>query len=108
MDDAHTEITDGGLFARDGWIEQVGPTGVLPDTADEVIDCRGAVVTPGLVNTHHHFYQTPDQSSGAGCGIVRMAGGTLSGVGEIDARACPSFDRHRLGGAGAVRMHHRF
>ena len=58
MDDAHTEITDGGLFVRDGWIEQVGPTGVLPDTADEVIDCRGAVVTPGLVNTHHHFYQT--------------------------------------------------
>ncbi|MDE0602496.1 MAG: 8-oxoguanine deaminase [bacterium] len=58
MDDGGAEIPDGGLFARDGWIEQVGPTSDLPDTADEVIDCRGSVVIPGLVNTHHHFFQT--------------------------------------------------
>lgn len=58
MDDDGAEIEDGGLFARDGWIEQVGPTVALPDTADEVIDCRGQVVIPGLVNTHHHFFQT--------------------------------------------------
>ncbi len=58
MDDAGTEISGGGLFARDGWIEQVGPTSDLPDTADQVIDCRGQVVIPGLVNTHHHFFQT--------------------------------------------------
>ena len=58
MDDDGTEIADGALFARDGWIEQVGPTSELPDTADEVIDCRKAVLVPGLVNTHHHFFQT--------------------------------------------------
>jgi len=58
MDDAGTEISGGGLFARDGWIEQVGPTSDLPDTADQVIDGRGQVVIPGLVNTHHHFFQT--------------------------------------------------
>ena len=58
MDGDDTEIADGGLFARNGWIEQVGPTAGLPDTADEVIDCRGQVVIPGLVNTHHHFFQT--------------------------------------------------
>ena len=58
MDDEGTEIADGGLFARDGWIEQVGPTSDLPDTADQVIDCRGSVLIPGLVNTHHHFFQT--------------------------------------------------
>ena len=58
MDDDGSEIADGALFARDGWIEQVGPTSELPDTADEVIDCRGAVLVPGLVNTHHHFFQT--------------------------------------------------
>ncbi len=58
MDDSGAEIADGGLFARDGWIEQVGPTSALPTDADEVIDCRGTVVIPGLVNTHHHFYQT--------------------------------------------------
>ncbi len=58
MDDEGTEIAGGGLFARDGWVEQVGPTPLLPGTADEVVDCRGLVVVPGLVNTHHHFFQT--------------------------------------------------
>ena len=58
MDDARREIAGGGLFARDGVIEAVGPTAELPATADEVIDARGQVVIPGLVNTHHHCYQT--------------------------------------------------
>jgi 8-oxoguanine deaminase len=58
MDDAGAEIPDGGLYAVDGWIEQVGPTGELPMTADEVLDLSGCVVLPGLINTHHHFYQT--------------------------------------------------
>ncbi|MCW5666808.1 MAG: 8-oxoguanine deaminase [Piscinibacter sp.] len=58
MDDTRREIAGGGLFARDGVIEAVGTAGELPDSADEVIDARGQVVIPGLVNTHHHFYQT--------------------------------------------------
>ncbi|MFD1704110.1 8-oxoguanine deaminase [Methylopila henanensis] len=57
MDGARREIPDGGLFARDGVIEQVGPTAELPAEADRVIDMTGRVVTPGLVNTHHHLYQ---------------------------------------------------
>jgi cytosine/adenosine deaminase-related metal-dependent hydrolase len=58
MDGARREIADGGLFARDGWIEEVGSSGQLPAGGDEVIDLRGHLVLPGLVNTHHHFYQT--------------------------------------------------
>ncbi|MGZ6316297.1 MAG: 8-oxoguanine deaminase [Anaerolineales bacterium] len=58
MDDQQREISDGGLFARDGFIEQVGPTGELPASADEVLDLHDHIVLPGLVNTHHHFYQT--------------------------------------------------
>jgi 8-oxoguanine deaminase len=58
MDDPGTEIEDGGFFAVDGFITQVGPTDDLPDTADEILDLRGHVVLPGLINTHHHFYQT--------------------------------------------------
>ena len=58
MDDHQREIPDGGLFVRDGFLEQVGPTGELPSTADEVLDLTGHLVLPGLVNTHHHFYQT--------------------------------------------------
>ncbi len=52
------EIPDSGLFARDGVIEQVAPTSELPLTADVVLDLKDHVVLPGLVNTHHHFYQT--------------------------------------------------
>ncbi|NCP87131.1 MAG: 8-oxoguanine deaminase [Anaerolineae bacterium CG_4_9_14_3_um_filter_57_17] len=58
FDDRQTEIPDGGLFIRDGFIEQVGPSASLPASADEVLDLSGYVVLPGLVNTHHHFYQT--------------------------------------------------
>ncbi len=58
MDDADTRYQDGALFARDNAIERVGPTDELPTEADTVIDARGMVVVPGLVNTHHHFYQT--------------------------------------------------
>ena len=58
MDDHQTEFSDGGLFIRDGFIEQVGQTSNLPQTADEVLDLTGHVIAPGLINTHHHFYQT--------------------------------------------------
>jgi 8-oxoguanine deaminase len=58
MDDLHREIPDGGLFSRDGFIEQVGPTDRLPPQADEILDLSGHVLLPGLINTHHHFYQT--------------------------------------------------
>lgn len=58
FDDARREIEQGGLYARDGVIEQVGATAELPGTADEVLDLSGHLLLPGLINTHHHFYQT--------------------------------------------------
>lgn len=58
MDDGRREIPDGGLFIRDNVIEAVGPVAELPAEADQVIDLSGHVVLPGLVNTHHHMYQT--------------------------------------------------
>jgi len=58
MDDHQREFPDGGLFMRDGLIEKVGPSAEMPETADEVLELRGHVVLPGLINTHHHFYQT--------------------------------------------------
>jgi 8-oxoguanine deaminase len=59
MDAARREIDNAALFVRDNVIEQVGTTAELPQTADEVLDLQGRhVVLPGLINTHHHFYQT--------------------------------------------------
>ena len=58
MDDHRREIPGGGLFIRDGFIQQVGPTSQLPVDADEVLDLSDHIILPGLINTHHHFYQT--------------------------------------------------
>ncbi len=66
MDDGRREIPDGGLFARDGFIEQVGSTGELPRDADVVLDMKGQIVLPGFVNTHHHLDQTLTRALPAG------------------------------------------
>ena len=59
MNPAREEIRSAAIFVRDRVIEQVGATATLPSTADEVLDMAGRhVVLPGLVNTHHHFFQT--------------------------------------------------
>jgi cytosine/adenosine deaminase-related metal-dependent hydrolase len=58
MDAARREIRAGALFVHDNVITSVGATDELPATADRVIDAHGMVVLPGLVNTHHHLYQT--------------------------------------------------
>lgn len=58
MDDEGTEIVDGGIYVVDGFIDRIGPTSELPRSADTVIDMSGHVVLPGLINAHHHFYQT--------------------------------------------------
>jgi len=57
-DSQRREIPDGGIFVRENVIEQVGTTAELPPTADRVINARDMVILPGLVNTHHHLYQT--------------------------------------------------
>jgi cytosine/adenosine deaminase-related metal-dependent hydrolase len=58
MDDGQRCIPDGGLFVRGNVVEQVGPTDSLPTEADRVIGAQRMIVLPGLVNCHHHLYQT--------------------------------------------------
>ena len=58
MDAQRREIAGGSLLVRDGFIEHVGPMSELSATADDLLDLRGHLVLPGLVNTHHHLYQT--------------------------------------------------
>ena len=63
MDDARRELRDGDILIEDGVILEVG-SGLSHDGA--VIDARGCVVTPGLVNTHHHLFQTLTRAVPAG------------------------------------------
>ena len=56
MDEARRELQGADLRLRDGVIAEIGQ-GLAPEGA-EVVEARGCVVTPGLVNTHHHLYQT--------------------------------------------------
>ena len=58
MDDARREIARASVLVRGSAIEAIGPATELPREADHVIDARGHVVVPGLVNTHHHMYQS--------------------------------------------------
>ncbi|MGA2392064.1 MAG: 8-oxoguanine deaminase [Candidatus Lustribacter sp.] len=58
FDAADTVLRDASIFVRDGAIEALGPAAQLPREADRVVDARGCIVIPGLVSTHHHFYQT--------------------------------------------------
>ncbi|MDM7943476.1 MAG: 8-oxoguanine deaminase [Hydrogenophaga sp.] len=55
------ELHDASLFVRNNLIEWIGAAADLPPAlaaADETIDARGHLVVPGLVNTHHHMYQS--------------------------------------------------
>ena len=58
MDASRREIRGGGVYIEENRIVAVGSGDALPETADTVLDMTGHVVLPGLVNTHHHMYQT--------------------------------------------------
>jgi cytosine/adenosine deaminase-related metal-dependent hydrolase len=55
MDDTDTEYENGWILIEDGLVKQAGAD--AKPAADDVHDLGGAVVTPGLVNTHHHLWQ---------------------------------------------------
>ena len=58
FDNARQQLAHASILVRGNLIEAMGPAADLPQTADEVIDARGHLVMPGLVNTHHHMFQS--------------------------------------------------
>ncbi|MBI1259752.1 MAG: 8-oxoguanine deaminase [Chloroflexi bacterium] len=59
MDSERREIRNGALFIRDGVIEAVGTAADMPvEPADRQIELPKHIVIPGLINTHHHMFQS--------------------------------------------------
>jgi 8-oxoguanine deaminase len=60
MDDQRRELRGGSLLVRGPRVEAIWPAGEMPPgtAADATIDAAGHAVLPGLVNTHHHMYQS--------------------------------------------------
>ena len=57
-DASATELAGASVLAEDGVITRIGTEDKDWPSPDEVLDATGCVVVPGLVNTHHHLYQT--------------------------------------------------
>ncbi|HEX9923157.1 MAG TPA: amidohydrolase family protein, partial [Anaerolineae bacterium] len=82
MNEGRDEIPNGAVLVEDNRIEWVGPSVEVdrslaetrPDLAraglDKTIDAGGCVVMPGLVNCHHHLYQTLTRTIGTGAGKI--------------------------------------
>jgi len=120
MDDAGTELPGGSILVEDGVVRWVGvgsPPGGTPADAD-VVDGRGCVAIPGLVNTHHHLYQVLTRAraqdrnlfgwltelypvwAGLDAEWVRVA--ATAGLAELALSGCTtSTDQHYVFPAGA-------
>ena len=75
MDDERREIADGAILVRDNVIEKVGSLDEVGDSAETIIDLTDHVVLPGLVNTHHHMYQTLTRAMFQECNLFNWLKG---------------------------------
>ncbi len=67
FDPSQGAVLDGGILVRDGRIVERVARGAQPsEQFDSVLDATSLVLLPGLINTHHHFYQTLTRANGAG------------------------------------------
>ncbi len=60
-------VYPGDIAIAGGRIESVGV--IAPEPGDRVLNCDGAIVTPGLINTHHHLFQTITRGHAANCSL---------------------------------------
>ena len=87
MDAQRRELTNAGIFIRDGFIEHVGPTNGLPKTADTVLDLRGQNINlfPWL-RAHYRLWAARTPAS------ARTA--TIVGLGELALSGCTTAFDH--------------
>ena len=113
MNDARENIADGAIFVRDNLIEWVGRSAEIPQnhlSADRVINATDKVILPGLINTHHHLYQTLTRAFAPNSGLfnwlktlypiwARMDGeavyvSALIGMAELILSGCTTASDH--------------
>ena len=93
MDDEGTEHDGGWVLVEDGLVVAVG-SGAPPET-DERIDLNGALVTPGLVNTHHHLYHTLTRARAQQADAEAEYAAARTGLAELALSGCSTvFDHH--------------
>jgi 8-oxoguanine deaminase len=111
MDDQQNELANDSIVVEDGWITQVERS--APQRRfDEVIDCRRYLAIPGLINAHHHLYQTLTrgfpQSEGktlfpwlqmlypiwAGLDVDMVYASTRTGLAELALSGCTTCADH--------------
>ena len=107
MDDAGTEHERGWIRLEDGLVTGVGE-GDPPEPGE---DLRGALVTPALVNTHHHLYQTLTRARAQQAGLFAWLRELYPVWAGIDAEAEYAAARTglaelALSGCGTVFDHH--
>ena len=84
MDDTRRELNRHDILLRDGVISEIGENIPVPAGA-EIVDAQNAVVTPGLVNTHHHLYQSLTRAVPGGWVHPRSTPPTWTGT---ETRTC--------------------
>src|SRR4051794_29833021 len=62
VDDDRRELAGGWVAITDGLVSAIGGSTEAPPAASETLSAAGCLVTPGLINTHHHIYQNLTRS----------------------------------------------
>lgn len=111
QDGEHRHLRDGVIVVDDNEVVHVGPT--FDGTADREIDATGMVVTPGLVNTHTHLYESPLDKSFVedkgprqfyGSGLFEYLPARSAASDDSSARACLAFSMAELIRSGTTTV----
>ena len=111
QDGEHRHLRDGVIVVDGNEVVHVGPT--FDGTADREIDATGMVVTPGLVNTHTHLYESPLDKSFVedkgprqfyGSGLFEYLPARSAASDEAGARACLAFSMAELIRSGTTTV----
>ena len=111
MDELGAEHAEGYLVIEGEWITEVGAGPVERRPDDSIVDGTGCLVTPGLVNTHHHLYQWATRGYAQDCTLFEWLTALYPAWGGLDARithdaAAAGLARLALTGCTTVADHH--